>query len=96
MQDAIRSWFRSQGLDPVYGPSLPASLESARFDIVEVAGECHLCRGGSDIASVIAASTEALWEKYVATGVASGRDVGAYLADVRKTDVWTSIARLYA
>jgi len=85
----ICSMYTKMGLDPAYGLRLPEKLCAAGYEIVEVDAALHLCPGNSPIAKMMAASTDALREKYLATGEAQEADLEAYIANAFNPEYWS-------
>lgn len=89
VNQAICRMFANRGLNPAYGLGLPDTLRAARFDVMEVDAALHLCPGGSAVARMMAASADALREKYMATGEAKEADLENYIANAANPDDWS-------
>jgi SAM-dependent methyltransferase len=72
---AISRMFESMGLSPDFAASLPSRLRDLGFLVDRVEIDRHFGPGGSQVAKVMAASTDALRERYIATGEATQNDL---------------------
>src|SRR5262249_39490256 len=75
---AIEAMFRQRGLDHAFGARLPALLLDRGFGGIAVENQAPVVPGGSPTARMMALSTCQLGDKYVATGLATGRDIELY------------------
>ena len=76
--------FSQRGLDHAFGARLPALLLDRAFEGIAIENDAPIVPGGSPFARMMRLSTEQLRDKYVATGLASERDIelyGAFAAD---------------
>lgn len=85
---AICAMFSGMSLDPGYGKRLPLALARCGFQVTRVDARSHLEPGGGPVASVMADSTQALRDKYVATGEAIHDDVDRYITAARDPASW--------
>lgn len=88
VSNAICRMFEQRGLNPAYGLALPRQTAAEGLAIQSVEARLHLDRGGGPLARMMAASTKALRDKYIATGEASPEDVDMYIADAHNERVW--------
>ncbi len=89
VNQAICSMYSKMGLDPAYGLRLPEKLQAAGFEVIHAEAALHLCPGNSAIAKMMAASTDALREKYLATGEAEEADLEIYITNAAKPKHWS-------
>ncbi len=86
---AICRMFEQKGLDPGYGLSLPGKIAAQGFSIVDVDSRIHLAQGDTCIARMMGASTQALADKYIATGEATAADIDAYIRNTKNEQFWS-------
>jgi ubiquinone/menaquinone biosynthesis C-methylase UbiE len=79
VNQAICKMFQAKRLNPAYGTQVGLDMASSGLNINRIDSEMHLEFGGSRVAKVMSASTEALKEKYIETGECSEDDVGTYI-----------------
>ena len=79
VNQAICRMFQAKGLNPAYGMQVGLDMASFGLNIDIIDSEMHLEFGGSRVAKVMSASTEALKEKYIETGECSEDDIGTYI-----------------
>lgn len=89
VNNAICRMFRQLHLDPGYGLSLPEKVAQQGLEILHVESSLHLDRGGSPMGQMMAESTDALREKYIATGEADAADIDEYIANSTNDEFWT-------
>lgn len=89
IHDAVCRAFEDRSLDPAYGLTLPRKIESAGLEIVDVDSRLHLARGGSLMAQLMAASTSALKNDYIATGATTAADIESHLENTRANNYWS-------
>lgn len=89
VNSAICRLFEDMGLNPGYGLTLPERVAAQGLKVVELDSRIHLARGGSGMAQMMAASTTALGDKYIATGEASQADIDQRLENARDEQFWT-------
>jgi ubiquinone/menaquinone biosynthesis C-methylase UbiE len=85
---AICSMFSGMSLDPGYGKRMPESIAHLGLAVKYAETITHLEPGGGPVALMMADSTEALREKYVATAQAHGEDVDQYIDGSRDPKSW--------
>jgi SAM-dependent methyltransferase len=81
---AIEAMFRQRGLDHAFGARLPALLLDRGFEAIAIENDAAIVPGGSPFARMMGLSTEQLSDKYLATGLATERDIelyGSFAAD---------------
>jgi len=88
VNNSICQMFEGLRLDPAYGLSLPSKIAALGLHIIEVDSRIHLARGGSPIARMMAASTRALANKYMATGKTTQSDIGEYIGNAANDQFW--------
>lgn len=88
VNNAICRMFEQMQLEPAYGLGLPAQVASAEMQVLTVDSRIHLSRGGDRIARMMAESTRALRDKYVATGEADAKDIEKYIEKANDDQVW--------
>ena len=76
-------------MNPGFGLTLPERVQQAGLEVVDVEADSHPASGDSPVARVMAASVEALREKYVETGIATDDDGDAYIRRARDPEVWS-------
>jgi ubiquinone/menaquinone biosynthesis C-methylase UbiE len=79
VNQAICKMFQAKRLNPAYGTQVGLDMASSGLNIDKIDSEMHLEFGGSEVARVMSASTEALKEKYTETGECSEDDIGTYI-----------------
>ena len=82
--------FTEMELDPAFGLTLPGKVAAEGLRIIDVVAQIHLDRGGSGVARMMAASTAALADRYVATGEADVTDIDAYLQNCADETFWAA------
>jgi SAM-dependent methyltransferase len=88
VNDAICRMFEQMRLDPAYGLSLPAKITVEGLEVLRVDARIHLNRGGDPMATMMAESTKALCEKYMATGQADTTDIDKYIENANTNIFW--------
>lgn len=88
VNDAICRMFEQMQLDPSYGLTLPAKAAAEGLQVLRVDAHLHLNRGGDTMALMMAESTRALRDKYVATGEADAKDIEKYIENANRADFW--------
>jgi SAM-dependent methyltransferase len=81
---AIEAMFRQRGLDHAFGARLPALLLDGGLERIAIENDAPIVPGGSPLARMMALSTHELGDKYIATGLATLRDIelyGSFAAD---------------
>jgi SAM-dependent methyltransferase len=76
---AISSMFRGRAMDPALGLRLGELLAERGVEVVRAECETPVASGGSPIARMMRRSTEALAEKYVATGAVTKDEIAAHV-----------------
>jgi len=85
---AVVATFTGAGKDPALGLRLPA-LCAARGLIVEhVVQHAPLCRGGDEVATMMAMSAAQLRERYLATGLVTDDDLAGYARFAADPSAW--------
>ena len=79
VSQAILAMFRARAMDPALGQELTRFLAERDVEIVRSESEVHVASGGSPLARMMRRSTEALAEKYAATGVVSSEEIAAHI-----------------
>lgn len=90
---AICKMFSGMSLDPGYGKRAVPMLSDVGFSVSHIEYVGHLEAGRGPVAMVMADSTNALQDKYVATGEATGDDVDRYIRGAQDPD---SFANYYS
>lgn len=88
VNQAILQMFAARGMDYSLGVKLPAILQTYGLQPVSVAVDTHLCKGDSDIATMMKMSTLQLAEKYIATGAATQTDIDHYGRFAEDQNAW--------
>lgn len=88
VNNAICRLFEEMQLDPGYGLTLPEKVAATGLRVVEVDSRIHLARGGSLMARMMATSTNALADKYIATGEATQADIDQYVLNANDDQHW--------
>ena len=88
VNDAICRMFEQMDLEPAYGLSLPGKLAAEGLQVLRVDARVHLNRGGDTIARMMAESTRALRDKYLATGAARPADIEQYIKNANDNGFW--------
>lgn len=88
VNDAMCRMFEQMQLDPSYGLTLPAKVAAEGLQVLRVDADVHLNRGGDTMARMMAESTSALRDKYVATGEADAKDIETYIGNANRNDFW--------
>jgi SAM-dependent methyltransferase len=88
VNNAICRMFEELSLDPAYGFTLPQKVDAVGLAIQNVDSCIHLACGGSALARMMAESTAALADKYVATTEASPPDIEQYIANAHNPHFW--------
>lgn len=88
VNDAIAAMFLGRGLDPAFGPRVPALLAARGFVLEAVECDSLASRGGSPLAEMMRLSARQLRDKYVATGHATADDVDGYIAFATDATSW--------
>lgn len=88
VNEAICSMFSSKGLQPDFGLTVPETLIDRGMESVTVDARMHLCRGGEELAVMMAASTEALRPTYRSTGRVTDDDMDEYVAKAADPRHW--------
>jgi ubiquinone/menaquinone biosynthesis C-methylase UbiE len=89
VNNAVCRMFEQMQLNPGYGSTLPEKIAAEGIQLLDVDSRMHLARGGSPMARMMGASTNALAEKYVATGEASEADLDEYVRKTTDERFWT-------
>ena len=84
---AIEKMFVDRGMDPGTGAELAARLEPA-IELTKVKLTPHVERGGSPLSRMMWLSTQALAEKYIATGCADASDITRYEEFSQAPECW--------
>ena len=79
VSQAILAMFRARAMDPALGLRLTKLLVERSVEIVRSESEIHAANGGSSLARMMRRSTEALAEKYAATGAVSADEIAAHV-----------------
>lgn len=90
---AICKMFLDNGLNPAFGTEMALAFPSCGLDVTQIESALHLTQGNTSIAKVMAASTKALKDKYLYTGVVSEADLERYVAGTKDPN---SLAVYYA
>jgi SAM-dependent methyltransferase len=75
---AIEAMFRQRGLDHAFGARLPALLLDGGLEAIAIENDASIVPGGSPLARMMGLSTQQLGDKYIATGLATLRDIDLY------------------
>ena len=86
----IEAMFSQQGLDHAFGARLPALLQDREFEGTATENDAPIVPGGSPFARMMGLSTYQLRDKYVATGLATGRDIELYAAFTGERACWAT------
>lgn len=89
VNQAICTMFRDLKLDPMYGISLPNKLSQTGYEIIDLDAALHFCRGNTPVAKLMAASADALREKYIGSGEANEGDIETYIKHAANDDYWS-------
>jgi SAM-dependent methyltransferase len=87
---AIEAMFRQRGLDHSFGARLPALLQDRDFEAIAIENDAPIVAGGSPFARMMGLSTDQLRDKYVATGLATGRDIKLYGSFAAERACWAT------
>jgi SAM-dependent methyltransferase len=87
---AIEAMFRERGLDHAFGARLPALLLDRDFEGIAIENDAPIVPGGSPFARMMGLSTCQLRDKYVATGLATGRDIELYGSFAAERACWAT------
>jgi SAM-dependent methyltransferase len=87
---AIEAMFRQRGLDHAFGARLPALLLDRGFEGIAIENDAPIVPGGSPFARMMGLSTEQLRDKYVATGLATERDIELYGTFAAERACWAT------
>lgn len=85
---AICAMFRTAAREPSLGIRLPGELARRGLRVERVENDAPLCRGRDPVAAMMAASTEQLRGKYVATGLVTEVDIEGYLRFAADAESW--------
>ena len=88
VNDAICQMFEQMELDPAFGLTLPQKIAAMGLEILRVDSRIHLHRGGDTMARMMGHSTNALRDKYVATGKCDESDIDAYIEHSMDPNFW--------
>ena len=80
---AICAMFSNLSLDPGYGKRLPLAVSRSGLRVQLVEATAHLELGTGPIATLMAESATALWDKYLSTGETTESDIYRYIAGTR-------------
>jgi SAM-dependent methyltransferase len=87
---AIEAMFTERGMDHAFGARLPALFEREGFCSGAFENDAPIVCGGSPQALMMAMSTKALSDKYVATGLASPEDIELYGRFAADPNCWAT------
>src|SRR4029077_15229437 len=87
---AICTMFSGMSLDAGYGKRLPSMMSRCGLDVSHVEARSHLERGGDPVAMMMAESTQALRDRYIATEEANSDDVDTYIRAVHDPKSWAT------
>jgi len=87
---AIGAMFAQRGMDYAFGARLPALLQERSLENLSIEHEAPVVNGGSRHALMMAMSTSALGEKYVATGLAAPEDIEGYARFAANPACWAT------
>ena len=88
VNNAICRMFDEMQLDPDYGLALPQRVSGAGFEVCQVDARMHLHQGGDTLARMMGHSSNALQEKYIATGEADVADIAKYIENSTNHQFW--------
>ena len=80
---AICAMFSNLSLDPGYGKRLPLAVSRSGLRVQLVEATAHLELGTGPVATLMAESATALWDKYLSTGETTESDIDRYIEGTR-------------
>jgi SAM-dependent methyltransferase len=75
---AIEAMFSQRGMDHAFGARLPALFQEQSLEDISIENDAAIVCGGSPHAQMMAMSTSALGDKYIATELAAVEDIERY------------------
>jgi 2-polyprenyl-3-methyl-5-hydroxy-6-metoxy-1,4-benzoquinol methylase len=88
VNNAICRMFDQMQLDPAFGLAVPHRVSHAGLEVREVDARMHFHHGGDTLARMMGHSTNALREKYIATGEADAVDIEKYIENSMNPTFW--------
>jgi SAM-dependent methyltransferase len=85
---AIEAMFSESGMSFDFGARLPAIFQEYQLEDLAIANDVPIVRGGTPFARMMGMSTQQLGNKYVATGVATKRDLELYWDFAHDPNSW--------
>ena len=82
--------FRQRGMEHAFGARLSTLLMDRGFEAIAIENDAPIVPGGSPLARMMGLSTEQLRDKYVATDLATERDIELYGAFTTDRTCWAT------
>ena len=87
---AIEAMFSQRGMDYAFGARLPTVLQERHLEDISIENDSAIVCGGSPHALMMAMSTSALGDKYIATKLAAAGDIERYARFAAKPACWAT------